>query len=127
MAEKLVLDTSAWLALDEAEPGASDVEAILAAAWLGEKQVFTCFVTLTELDYIRTREHDAQQAAELLAFARAQRVTWIHSDTPSAPLQPNLKPPTGSHLQTRLSPPSQFNSRQRLSTKTPSSVLSPAS
>jgi predicted nucleic acid-binding protein len=80
VAEKLVLDTSAWLALDEAEPGASDVEAILAAAWLGEKQVFTCFVTLTELDYIRTREHDAQQAAELLAFARAQRVTWIHSD-----------------------------------------------
>ena len=80
MAEKLVLDTSAWLALDEAEPGAADVEALLAAAWLGEKQVFACFVTLTELDYIRTREQDAQQAAELLAFARAQRVTWVHSD-----------------------------------------------
>lgn len=80
MAEKLVLDTSAWLALDEAEPGASDLEAILAAAWLGEKQVFACFVTLTELDYIRTREHDAQQAAELLSFARAQRVTWVHSN-----------------------------------------------
>ncbi|MEN9635869.1 MAG: hypothetical protein RL077_4273 [Verrucomicrobiota bacterium] len=80
MAEKLVLDTSAWLALDEAEPGATDVEAMLAAAWLGEKQVFACFVTLTELDYIRTREHDAQQATELLAFARMQRVTWVHSD-----------------------------------------------
>ena len=80
MAENRVLDPSAWLALDEAEPDATDVEAMLAAAWLGEIQVFACFVTLTELDTIRTREHDAQQAAELLTFARAQRGTSIHSD-----------------------------------------------
>ncbi len=80
MAETFVLDTSAWLALDEAEPGAQEVESILASAWLGHAEVHACFVTLTELEYIRTQERDAQQAAELLHFARAQRVTWRHSD-----------------------------------------------
>ncbi len=48
-------------------------------------------MTLTELGYIRTREHDAQQAAELLAFARAQRVTWIHSDDALCAMAAGLK------------------------------------
>jgi predicted nucleic acid-binding protein len=80
VAEVILLDTSAWLALDEAEPGADEVEAILAKAWLGDALVHSSFVTLTELEYIRTQERDAQQAAELLAFAKAQRVRWHHSD-----------------------------------------------
>ena len=80
MGEVFVLDTSAWLALDEGEEGAAGVEAILADAWLGAVTVHGSFVTLTELEYIRTQERDAQQAAELLAFARAQPVTWHHSD-----------------------------------------------
>lgn len=80
MAEIYVLDTSAWIALDEREPGAEEVEAILAEAWLGRVEVHSCFVTLTELEYIRTQEQDTQQAAELLLFARSQRVTWHHSD-----------------------------------------------
>ena len=80
MADAFVLDTSAWLALDEAEPGAEEVEILLADAWLDKVEVHACFVTLTELEYIRTQERDAQQAAELLSFARSQRVTWHHSD-----------------------------------------------
>jgi ribonuclease VapC len=80
VSEVFVLDTSAWIALDEKEPGADTVEAILAAAWRGHAEVHAAFVTLTELEYIRTREFDAQQAAELLTFARAQRVVWQHSD-----------------------------------------------
>ena len=80
MAESFVLDTSAWLALDEREPGAGDVEAILARAWLGDAEVHASFVTLTELEYIRTQEADAEQASELLAFARSQPATWHHSD-----------------------------------------------
>jgi predicted nucleic acid-binding protein len=81
VAEGFVLDTSAWIALDEREPGADEVEAILAKAWLGEAEVHACFATLTELEYnIRTQERDARQAAELLAFARAQPVQWLHSD-----------------------------------------------
>ncbi len=80
MAERFVLDTSAWLALDEKEPGAEEVEAVLAKAWLGEAELHACFVTLTELEYIRTQERDAVQAAELLEFARTQPGTWHHSD-----------------------------------------------
>lgn len=80
MAEVFVLDTSAWIAFDEAEPGAQEVEAILAEAWLGNAEVHASFVTLTELEYIRTQERDAQQAAELLAFVRSQPVQWRHSD-----------------------------------------------
>ncbi len=80
MTDVFVLDTSAWIALDEREPGAEEVEAILANAWLGKAEVHACFATLTELEYVRTQERDTQQAAELLAFARSQRVTWHHSD-----------------------------------------------
>lgn len=80
MAEGFVLDTSAWIALDEREPGADEVEAILSKAWLGEAEVHACFATLMELEYIRTQERDARQAAELLAFAKAQPVQWLHSD-----------------------------------------------
>lgn len=80
MTDIFVLDTSAWIALDEREPGAVEVEAVLSAAWLGHVQAHACFATLTELEYIRTQKRDAQQAAELLAFAKAQPVTWLHSD-----------------------------------------------
>jgi predicted nucleic acid-binding protein len=80
VAEVFVFDTSAWLALDEQELGAEEVEAILASAWLGQAEIHSSFVTLTELEYIRTQEQDAQQAAELLTFARSQPVTWHHSD-----------------------------------------------
>lgn len=80
MIEVFVLDTSAWIALDEKEPGAEAVEAILAKAWLGEAEVHGSFATLTELEYIRTQERDAQQGAELLAFARSQPIVWHHSD-----------------------------------------------
>jgi predicted nucleic acid-binding protein len=80
VAEVLLLDTSAFIALDEQEPGAEEVEAILAKAWLGEAEVHGSFATLTELEYIRTQERDAEQAAELLAFAKAQPIKWHHSD-----------------------------------------------
>lgn len=80
MAEVFVLDTSAWIALDERESGAVEVEALLADAWLGRVEAHASFATLTELEYIRTQERDAAQAAELLAFAKAQPVHWHHSD-----------------------------------------------
>lgn len=80
MAETVVLDTSAWIALDEKEPGADQVEALLADAWLGQKELHGSFATLTELEYIRTQERDAQQATELLAFVKSQPVKWHHTD-----------------------------------------------
>ena len=80
MTEVFVFDTSAWIALDEKEEGAEIVESILAKAWLGRAEVHCSFATLTELEFIRTRESDATQAAELLAFAKSQRAIWHHSD-----------------------------------------------
>ena len=80
MAETFVLDTSAFIALDEREPGAETVEAILSKAWLGEAEVHASFATLAELEYIRTREQDARQAMELLTFAKSQPVKWHHTD-----------------------------------------------
>lgn len=80
MTEIFVLDTSAFVALDEREPGAETVEAVLARAWLGEAEVHASFATLTELEYVRTQERDAEQATELLAFAKSQPVKWHHTD-----------------------------------------------
>jgi len=91
VADIVVLDTSAWIALDEREPGAEEVEAVLANAWLGKTEVHASFATLTELEYIRTQKRDAQQAAELLAFVRSQRVTWHHSDDPLCAAAAKLK------------------------------------
>jgi predicted nucleic acid-binding protein len=91
VAEVFVLDTSAWLTLDEAEEGAAEVEAILSDAWLGLVEVHSSFVSLTELAYIRTQERNAEQAEELVAFARNQPVTWHHSDDDSCREAANLK------------------------------------
>jgi predicted nucleic acid-binding protein len=78
--ERFVLDTSAFITLDEREPGSEEVETILAKAWLGEVEVHASFATLTELEYIRTQERDAMQATELLTFVKAQPVKWQHTD-----------------------------------------------
>lgn len=79
-AEVLVLDTSAWIALDEREEGWEQVDALLTDAWQKKVLLHGSFVTLTELEYIRTQEANAEQAAEILRFVRSQPVTWHHSD-----------------------------------------------
>jgi PIN domain nuclease of toxin-antitoxin system len=50
VAENFVLDTSAWLTLDEREEGADVMEAMLAEAWRGQANIHASFVTLTELE-----------------------------------------------------------------------------
>lgn len=78
--DNVVLDTSAWLALAESEPGADEVEAHVAAAWLGRASIHSSFVSLTELQYIRTNEQGAESAAKLVAWVKQQPVQWLHSD-----------------------------------------------
>ena len=78
--DNVVLDTSAWLALAESELGAGEVEAHVAAAWLGRASIHSSFVTLTELQYIRTNEQGAESAARLTAWVKQQPVQWLHSD-----------------------------------------------
>jgi predicted nucleic acid-binding protein len=79
-ADVFVLDTSAWMALDEREDGWEEVDALLTDAWDKKVRLHGCFVTLTEPEYIRTQEVNAEQAAEILTFVRSQPVTWHHSD-----------------------------------------------
>lgn len=78
--DNVVLDTSAWFALAESEPGADDVEAHVAAAWLGRVAIHSSFVSLTELQYIRANEQGAESAASLVAWVKQQPVQWLHSD-----------------------------------------------
>ena len=78
--DNVVLDTSAWVALAKSEPGADEVEAYVAAAWLGRASIHSSFVSLTELQYIRTNEQGAESAAKLVAWVKQQPVQWLHSD-----------------------------------------------
>ncbi|HEY4984251.1 MAG TPA: PIN domain-containing protein [Verrucomicrobiae bacterium] len=78
--DNVVLDTSAWFALAESEPGADEVEAQVAAAWLGRVSLHASFVSLAELQYIRTNEQGTDSAEKLIAWVKQQPVHWLHSD-----------------------------------------------
>src|SRR2546423_7868643 len=78
--DNVVFDTSAWLALAEGEAGADEVERQVAAAWLGTVSLHASFVSLTELQYIRTNEADADSADRLITWVKQQPVRWLHSD-----------------------------------------------
>lgn len=78
--DNVVLDTFAWFALAESEPGADEVEAQVAAAWLGRVSLHASFVSLAELQYIRTNEQGTDSAEKLIAWVKQQPVHWLHSD-----------------------------------------------
>ena len=80
MVSVMVIDTSAWFTLAEAEAGADKVESYLAEAWMGRVTAHASFVSLTELEYIRAREQGPESAAELVALVKKQPVEWHHSD-----------------------------------------------
>ncbi len=80
MADALVLDTSACLALLEDEAGADIVEAHLLEARAGRIALHGSFATLTEVEYITTQERGAGDAAEALGKMKAWPVQWHHSD-----------------------------------------------
>ncbi len=75
-----MLDTSAWFALAENEAGAETVETFIADAWLGQVSLHGSFVSLAELQYIRTNEQGAESAGKLVAWVKLQPVHWHHSD-----------------------------------------------
>ncbi len=80
MAEVIVLDTSACLAFLENEAGAEIVEACLLNAKSGMASVHASFATLTEIEYITTRERGATDAAKALAKIKAWPIQWHHTD-----------------------------------------------
>ena len=80
VAETFVLDTSAILALTGNEPGASEVQALLADAIAGRIRMHSSFVTLTEVEYITTQKEGAEAARQRVADLIALPIQWLHSD-----------------------------------------------
>ena len=80
MAEAVVLDTSACIALLEDEPGADFVETTLLEARAAALTAHGSFVTLTEVEYILTQERGAADAASALGKMKAWPVIWHHSN-----------------------------------------------
>jgi predicted nucleic acid-binding protein len=83
MAERCLLDTSAFVAFLQAEPGASRVPGLLEKAARHEVEVFACFVSLTEVQYITFYENESRfQRSGSLSLAR--RREWFCAGTSDA-------------------------------------------
>ncbi len=80
MADAVVLDPSACMALLENEAGADIVETHLLEARAGRAAIHGSFATLTEVEYITTQERNATDAGEALAKIKAWLVQWHHTD-----------------------------------------------
>jgi len=75
--ENYVLDSTAFLALFEDEPGAETVQKLLERAKKGEIVIFTSFVSYTEVFYITLREkkeEDAKKRINLMNVLAMMRV-----------------------------------------------------
>ncbi len=80
MADRIVLDTSAFLALTGEEPGADEVQEFITRAIVGGLGLHASFVSLTEIDYITRQEEGEEAARQRLADLRILPVHWLHSD-----------------------------------------------
>lgn len=80
MADRFLLDTSAFITLTDKEPGFEQVRDWLRVARRGEVELHASFVTLTEVRYILTYDRGAEQADRLSAAIRKFPVAWHHSD-----------------------------------------------
>ena len=80
MVERFLLDTSALIAFLQAEPGERRVLTLLDEAARGTTEVFACFVSLTEVQYITRQDFGAEAAQKTMADLTQLAVTWVHSD-----------------------------------------------
>lgn len=78
--DAFLLDTSAFLALVEREPGRDRVRELIEAAIRGEMLLHACFVSLTEVRYIVIYKRGPATADETIAELKALPVRWVHSD-----------------------------------------------
>lgn len=78
--DAFLLDTSAFLALVEREPGRDRVRQLIEGAIRGEVLLHACFVSLTEVRYIVIYERGPATADETIAELKALPVRWVHSD-----------------------------------------------
>jgi predicted nucleic acid-binding protein len=89
--ERYVLDTSAWLALIEDEPGADLVEGILEKARMGEALVLVSFMSFMEVYYITLQEKDQNEAQARVDLMAGLPVLRIESTEQLALLSGELK------------------------------------
>jgi predicted nucleic acid-binding protein len=80
VAESFLLDSSAFIALTDREPGVERVRKVLKAAKRGEVALFACFVSLTEIQYIKTYDDGAEKARRIMTSILKFPIQWIHSD-----------------------------------------------
>jgi predicted nucleic acid-binding protein len=74
---RLVLDTSAVLALRSDEPGAERVERLLRAARAGRATVLLSFMTRMELLYRIAKEEGRDEADSTIRLLDAAGVEWV--------------------------------------------------
>jgi ribonuclease VapC len=74
---RLVLDTSAVLAMRSDEPGANRVEALLRSARSGRAKVLLSFMTRMELLYRISTDESPEAAASAVRLLDAAGVEWV--------------------------------------------------
>jgi len=82
MADKYLLDTSAFMAFLEKEPGGERVEQLLEAAHRGEVEIFAAFASRMEILYLIEQEKGALELAKLKTLMPLWPAHWVHSDDP---------------------------------------------
>jgi predicted nucleic acid-binding protein len=75
VADSFLLETSAFIALADREPGFERVQSLLKTARRGEIELHASFVTLTEVQYILTYDRGEEKAALISAAIREARNT----------------------------------------------------
>lgn len=80
MAESFLLDTSALLTLVNAEPGIERVRELLLQAKVGEALLHASFVSLTEVQYIKTYDEGQAAAERIVGDLKSFPIAWLHSD-----------------------------------------------
>jgi len=74
-----VLDSTAFLALFEDEPGAETVQKLLERAKKGEIIIFVSFVSFTKIFYITLREKGEEEAKKRIKLMNALAMTRVES------------------------------------------------
>jgi len=80
VADRFLLDTSAFITLTDKEGGFERVQHLLRAARRGEVELHASFVTLTEVRYILTYDRGEEKAGRISDAIRKFPVAWHHSD-----------------------------------------------
>ena len=77
--ENYVLDSTAFLALFEDEPGAETVQKLLESAKKGEIVIFTSFVSFTEVFYITLQAKQEEEAKERIKLMNVLAMMRVES------------------------------------------------